>query len=192
MSPAHDTVHFSAPVREVKLARSGDRETLRQQDLQASYEKGRAEGERALSEQLVKQRAEVMELQTGVLAALREAVPQVTRECERALVELALEAAKKLVCGLPVSAEMIEAAVQEACSQVEDTADFTVQLNPEDLALLKRLNSPLLLPEGGKEQIHFHGSAQVSRGGCLVHTHFGVIDARRETRAALLEKVLLP
>src|SRR6187551_2203406 len=116
MKAVRETFQFAAPLRDVNIARSGDRETLRQEDLQASYERGRLEGERALSEQLVKQRAEVMELQTGVLASLRGAVPQVTRECERALVSLALEAAQKLVCGLPVSAEMVEAAIKEACA----------------------------------------------------------------------------
>ena len=192
MKAARETLQFAAPLRDVTLARSGERETLRQQDLQASYERGRLEGERALGEQLVKQRAEVMELQTGVLASLRGAVPQVTRECERALVSLALEAAQKLVCGLPISAEMIEASIKEACAAVEDSADFTVQLHPEDLALLQRTNSPLLLPQGGEDRIHFHGSSQVSRGGCLVQTRFGVIDARRETRLELLQKALQP
>src|SRR5215213_2337418 len=124
MKPARDTVRFHAPVREIQIVRSGDRGTLRQQDLQASFEKGRLEGERALSEQLVRQRAELMELQTGVLAALRDSVPQAARSCERALVTLALEAAQRLVFGLPVSAELVEAAVKEACAQVEDTANF--------------------------------------------------------------------
>lgn len=192
MKPARETVTFSAPPRDVKLVRSGDREALRQQDLQASYERGRLEGERALSEQLVQQRAEVMELQTGVLASLRDAVPQVARDCERALVTLALEAAQRLVSGLPISAEMIEAAVKEACAEVEDTAEFTVQLHADDLALLQRTNSPLLLPQGGHERIHFQTSAQVTRGGCVVQTRFGVIDARRETRFELLQKVLAP
>jgi flagellar assembly protein FliH len=185
-------IALAAPLRDVTITRSGDRETLRQEDLQASYERGRLEGERALGEQLVKQRAEVMELQTGVLASLRGAVPQVTRECERALVSLALEAAQKLVCGLPVSAEMIEAAIKEACAAVEDSAEFTVQLHPDDLALLQRTNSPLLLPQGGGERIQFQSAAQITRGGCLVQTRFGVIDGRRETRVELLQKAFQP
>jgi len=192
MKAARETLQFAAPLCDVKVTRSGDRETLRREDLQASYERGRLEGERALSEQLVKQRAEVMELQTGVLASLRGAVPQVTRECERALVSLALEAAQKLMCGLPISAEMIEAAIKEACTAVEDSAEFTVQLHPDDLALLQRTNSPLLLPQGGEERIRFHSATQVTRGGCLVQTRFGVIDGRRETRMELLQKALRP
>ena len=178
-------------LRDVIITRSGDRQTLYQEDVQASYERGRLDGERALSEQLVQQRVEVMELQTGVLASLRNAIPQVIRDCERLLVTLALEAAQRLVCGLPISPEMVEAAVKEACADIEDTTEFTVQLHPQDLATLERTNSPLLLPQGGKERVHFQSSAQVSRGGCIVQTRFGVIDARRETKVKLLEKSLL-
>jgi flagellar assembly protein FliH len=174
----------------VTLARSGDRETLRQADLLASYERGRLDGERALSEQLVQQRAEVMALQTGLLASLREAVPHVARAAERTLVALALEAAQKLVSGTPISAEMIESAVKEAIAQVEDTAEFTVQLHADDLALLERTHSPLLLPQGGRERIRFQPSAHVTRGGCVVQTRFGVIDNRRETKVEMLRHAL--
>ena len=190
MKPLRETIRLSQPLKDAALARCGDREAIHSGDLQASYERGRLDGERALSEQLIRQRAEVMELQTGVLASLRDAVPQVAREGERALVALALEAARKLVSGLPVSAEMIEAAVKEAIAQVEDSAGFTVQLHPEDLALLERTNSPLLLPQDGDERIRFQPAAHVTPGGCMVQTRFGVIDARRETKVELLRTAL--
>jgi flagellar assembly protein FliH len=192
MKPLRENIRLPQALRDAALARCGEREAFHSWDLEASYERGRLDGERAVSEQLIRQRAEVMELQTGVLTSLRAAVPQVAREGERALVALALEAASKLVSGMPVSAEMIEAAVKEAIAQVTDSAGFTVQLHPEDLALLERTNAPLLLPQGGEERIRFQPSAHVTRGGCVVQTRFGVIDARRETKVELLQKALLP
>ena len=191
MKPPREILRLTEPPRDVTLARFGHRESLHQQDLQASFERGRLEGERRLGEQLVQQRAELMDLQTGVLAALRNAVPQVARDAERALTALALEAAQKLVAGLPISAEMIEAAVREACAAVEDTTDLAVLVHPEDLVLLERANAPILLPQGGRERIRFQASLQVTRGGCLVQTHFGVLDARRETKLELIQKAVL-
>lgn len=183
-------LQLTEPIRDVTLVRFGAGESLREQDLQAAFERGRIEGENSVGAQLIRQRSEVMELQTGVLAALRNAVPQVTRECERTLVALALEVAQKLVAGMPVSAEMVEAAVRESITQVEDGAEFSVQVHPDDLAALERINSPLLLPQGGRERIRFLGSPQVTRGGCLVQTRFGLIDGRRETRFQALESAL--
>jgi flagellar assembly protein FliH len=189
MKPAREVViPLSAPLRDVQTVRCGDRAGVRRQELQTSYEQGRLDGERALGEQLVRQRAEIIELQSGVLAALRQAVPQVVRDCERALVELAVAAAHRLVFGLPVSVELIEAAVREVCAEIEETAECNIQLHPEDLALLERANSPLLLPQGGQDRLRLQPSHQVTRGGCVVQTRFGVIDARRETRAELLRQ----
>ncbi len=191
MKPRRDHLQFKVPPADVQLGRCGRPEELRQQDLDAAFERGRCEGERALHEQLVRQRSELMELQTGVLGSLRGAVGQVARDSERALVTLALEAARRFVGGLPISSELIEGVVREACAAVEDTADLLVLLHPDDLALLERANAPILLPQGGHERLRFQPSTQVSRGGCVVQTHFGVLDARRETKAELLEKALL-
>lgn len=155
------------------------------------YEAGRADAERALGEQLVRQRAEVGELAVGVVESLKRAVPQVIRETEQHLVALALDIARKLVTDIPVTVEMVEAAIREALSEVEGASEFHVRLNPEDLELLRRTESSLLARAADGSQVRFHGAPEVSRGGCLVQTRFGVIDGRRETRFELLKKSLL-
>ena len=192
MKPKAKIIPFPQPPRDAHLVRVIDYESLHREELQNSYDEGKREGERALSEQLVRQRAELLELQSGVLSSLRQCIPQVARECEQTLVALAIEVAQRLVSGIPISAEQVENTVREACAEVEETTEFTVQLHTDDLALLQRANSPLLLPQGGRERIQFESSAQVSRGGCLVQTRFGVIDARRETKLQNLQNALQP
>ena len=157
---------------------------------QAAYERGLADGEKRLSEQLLRQRAEVLELQNGILASLRQAVPQVVRQSEAGVVGLAIEVARKLISDLPVSAEMVEAAVRSALAQAEESTEFQIFLHADDLALLQRSNSPVLLPGPGNEAMHFHASADVTRGGCLVETRFGVIDTCRETKLKLIRQSL--
>jgi flagellar assembly protein FliH len=175
--------HGVTQTREATEARDRQRE-------QAAYERGLADGEKRLSEQLLRQRAEVLELQNGILASLQQAVPQVVRQSEAGVVELALEVARKLVSDLPVSTEMVEASIRLALAQAEESAELQISLHAEDLALLQRNNSPVLLPGPGNEAMHFHASAEVPRGGCLVETRFGVIDARRETKLRLIRQSL--
>ena len=175
--------------RAVPQTREADDARNRQAE-QAAYERGLADGEKRLSEQLLRQRAEVLELQNGVLASLRQAVPRVLRQSEAGVVGLALEVARKLVSDLPVSAEMVEAAVRSALAQAEESTEFQIALHADDLALLQRSNSPVLLPGPGNEAMHFHASAEVTRGGCLVETRFGVIDTRRETKLKLIQQSL--
>jgi flagellar assembly protein FliH len=188
-----EPIRFCNLPREVRLVVPGaaaaarDAEQARVQD---AFERGRREGEKALSEQLLRQRADLLELQQGVLQSLHEVVPQLTRECEGALISLALHAAQKLVAGLPVSAEMVEAVVREALAGIEDTSQLTVLLHPDDLELLQRVNSPVLVNDLGGGRLNFQPGREVTQGGCIVQTRFGSVDARREVKLALLKKSL--
>ena len=156
----------------------------------AAYERGRKAGEEALRDQLLQQRGELVELQNGVLHALRQTVPQVVRETEEALTAVALEVARKLVAGMPMDATLVAASVREAMAQVEENTEFHVYLHPDDLDLLRRANSDLLESQPGAQPAFFHAAPEVSRGGCLVRTRFGVMDGRRETKLELLKKSL--
>lgn len=157
---------------------------------QAAYERGRQDGERALSEQLMRQRGELIELQNGVLKSLGGSVATVVAECEQAMVALALEIAGKLVAEMPVSTEMVEAAVREALASVEQNSKLVVLLNPMDFELLQAANAPVLLTDVGGERMKFQPSPQVTRGGCMIQTSFGIVDARRETKLEALKKSL--
>lgn len=192
MKPRFD-LHFRKAPKDVRLVSptnwSVDLQTLRDAEAQA-FERGREQGEKELSDQLIRQRSELLELQNGILDSLRQVIPQLTRECEHTLVALALQAAQKLVAGLPISAELIEATVREALAKLEETSASTVLLNPADLELLQQVNSPVLLGRIGGERLQFRTGTQVTRGGCIVETRFGMIDARRETKVELLKKSL--
>lgn len=190
--PQRETIRLSHPLRAARLAGAAavSQPSVSTAHAQAEYERGRRDGEKALSEQLIRQRGELIELQNGVLNSLNQAVGQVTRECEGAMIALALEIAGKLVGDLPISSEMVEAAVREALDSVEQTTNLTVLLNPMDYELLQQANAPVLLTDVGGQQLKFQTSPQVTRGGCMVQTHFGIIDARRETKLEALKQSL--
>ena len=122
---------------------------------------------------------------------MRQAVPQVVRDTETMIVSLALEVAQKLVSDMPISVPMIEAAVRDALTQVEGTAQLTIRLHPADLELLQSAASPILSGAEAQGETRFLGSPEVTRGGCLVQTRFGTVDARRETKFDLIKRNLL-
>ena len=185
----NESLAFAQPLREVALSRFGDRRLMHEQDMEAAFQRGRIHGEAALGEQLIRQRSAVADLHNGVLTSLRDAIPQVMRDTESALVELAFEVARKIAVGAPIDAAQLQVAVQEAVAQAADTSELTIQLNPADLALLQALHSPLLNPQDSKS-LQLVSANHISRGGCVVQTRFGIIDARRETRVEMLRNSL--
>jgi flagellar assembly protein FliH len=187
------SITLTAPLRDVRPAGGSalsDAAASQRALEQAAYERGRRDMEKLMGEQLLQQRAEILEIHRGVVESLRNAVPHLIRETEGVLIDLALQAAQKVVAGIPINAKTVEAVVREALRQVEDTADITIQLHPDDLALLRKQKSPILegLPETGP--LRFAPSAEVTRGGCTIRTRFGVVDARRETKIEQLRQSL--
>ncbi len=192
MSRQSHTLNLPHTLREVRCRapKMAEFEEAVREKERVFFERGRIAGEKNLSEQLLQQRGDLLALEQGVLKSLQAAVPQVVRDCEQALTALTLELAQKLVASLPISTEMVEAAIREALSHVEETTDYHIYLNPEDLDLLERVSSPLLTANGQAQKFHFHRSTEISRGGCLVKTRFGVVDGRRETKVELLKQSL--
>jgi len=188
-----DSIHFDQPLRDLRLltgAPAQDWQQFLREREQAAFEQGQRAGETALNEQLLRQRNDTIELQRGVLASLQTALPKVAHEAESALIDLAFEAAKKIVAAMPVDVAMVEHTVREALRQAEDTAEIAIQLHPDDLALLRQHQSDVLTgaPESGP--LRFAQSPEISRGGCVIQTRFGLIDARRETKIEQLRQSL--
>ena len=85
---------------------------------------------------------------------------------------------------------MVEAAIREALLEAEENSDVTVLLHPADLELLQARDSSLFQTKASGERVNFDTSPEVTRGGCLVRTSFGIIDGRRETKFELLKRSL--
>jgi flagellar assembly protein FliH len=188
-----EPILFTALVQDVRLVKPAPAQPaadLAAERENAAYERGRHEGENALREQLISQRNEMATLLNGVIESLRNTIPQLVHETESALIQLALESSQKIVAGMPVNPKMVEAVVREALQQVEDTADVTIQLHPEDLALLQKHKSDVLKSAPNSKPLQIAASAEVTRGGCLVRTRFGIIDARRETKLDQLREAI--
>ena len=188
-----DPIPFAQPLRDVRIAAPAPAVDpgRRQQDAERdAYERGRHDGETALGEQMLQQRAELLELHQGVIESLRNALPRVAETTEKTLIDLALETAKKIVADMPITSKNVEAVVRDALRQIEDTAEATVLLHPDDLALLHKHKSPLLHGQPETGPLRFMSSAEVTRGGCLIQTRFGLLDARRETKIEQLRQSL--
>lgn len=183
--PVVEIIRFNQPLRDVRLVDESQHDQRVDEQLREAYERGLLEGERKLSEQLVRQRAEIHELKNGVFKNLSQTLPNVVSECQEALIALALQAAEKLVAGMPVNVEMVEASIREALAQMEEATSYTVELNPADLQLLEQYDSPLR-KNAHEDGIELTASPEVARGGCVVRSVFGIVDNQRETKMALI------
>lgn len=193
MSPSPHKVRFTQPLRQVRVRAGADSfvcETQFRQLIEDRYREGYEAGQKALAEQLVEQRKQLIDIQTGLLRSIQAALPNVVAECEKSVVLLAIESARKVVESVPITAEMMESVVKKALAELQDTAEYEVLMHPEDLALLEQVSSGLL-PNGNSSKVRFGVDSSVTRGGCVIKTRHGAITAIRERMFEKLEAAVL-
>ena len=176
---------------------SVNEEELNERERQG-YERGREESVAQYEAQIQTLRTELDQKNSNELPEMLDKIEaqvsgglnQRLNELEIELVEFATEAAIRLVNGLPISTKIVEAAIQDALGHCENDAEVAVHLNPEDLKLLKEAGSDLMSDSPHQRRVRYMKDEEVSRGGCLVETSYGLIDGRRETRERLLREAV--
>lgn len=193
MSSSRHKITFEQPLRDVRVQSGLEAlvsEGRMREQLAAEFQSGFEAGQKALREQLVEQRLQLHELQHGVLRTLQDALPTVIAECEKSVVLLALESARRVMQQIPVDANFVEQTVKSALKELKDTAEFEVLLHPSDLEILHQIQSGLL-PSPEDTRVRFLAEVRVARGDCIVNTKHGSIAVARERMMQRMEEAIL-
>jgi flagellar assembly protein FliH len=164
-------------------------------DLEAEAEAARAAGHEAgFQAGLIEAQAQMA---AGV-AALQAAAEAVAAERERvaaavepAAVDLALKIAEQaLAAAIAVQPEVVVDVVRGALRRLAERDRVTILVNPEDLELVRGASETLIAELGGIEHCDVQAERRVARGGAVVRTAEGEVDATLATKLAAARKVL--
>lgn len=147
--------------------------------------KGHADGlEAGLAEGRVQLSAALQALETAhaEVVALRAATAEAV---ERDAVELAVQLAEKIVAGtLEAEPARVLDVVRGALRRLSERRRVTVLVHPDDLELVRASADGFAAELGGIEHCDVQAERRVSRGGAIVRTDEGQIDASIETQLA--------
>lgn len=122
------------------------------------------------------------------LAEVAELREQMASYAEHEIVQLAVEIAKKIVRReVTVDREIVISLARVALARLHNRALATVRLHPEDYQYLSAHRDKL----GSGGTIKLIEDAAISRGGCLIETDFGDVDARIEQQFNEIERGFL-
>ncbi len=164
-----------------------DAEQIHAEARAAGEAEGRAEG-------LLAAHAEI----DAALAALRHAATEVDHlrddmaaTFEREAVELALSLSEQIIAGtLEVEPERILDGVRGALRRIIDRHRVTVLDSPADLELVAGRMDAVRAELGGIDQCDVQADRRVARGGVVVQTTAGEIDAQVPTQLARAREVV--
>lgn len=107
------------------------------------------------------------------------------------IVELAFAIASKIVeKEILVDREVILRIVEKSLELAGPAEQIRLTVNPEDLAMVEENLKYLTMPEQRIDQVLVEDDPRIARGGCLVETDGGLVDARVETRFENIKSVL--
>jgi flagellar biosynthesis/type III secretory pathway protein FliH len=152
----------------------------------------------ARSEGFEEGRAQALEALRPALEALEEASAAIHAErlaaaerLEVHAVDLALFLAEKVVHGaLAVEPERVVEAVRGALRGIVERERVTVLVHPADLELVRDAMDEIRATLGGIEHCEVQAERRVTRGGAVVRTQDGDVDARVDTKLQRAREVV--
>src|SRR3954447_8893045 len=170
-------------VMDVLAEARAEAEQLRQAALDEGYAAGRAEALEALAPALQALSTAVEEMRAQQAAG--------AEELERRAVELGLALAQKVLVGaLSVEPERVLDSVQGALRGIVERERVIVLVHPDDLEIVRGAADELKTTLGGIEHCVIEAERRVARGGCIVRTPVGDVDARIETKLERAREVV--
>jgi len=158
-----------------------------------AHEEGYARGLEEARAAMERELGEAREKACALLRAAEDLRRETLAAMEGEIRALALEIAERFVVRqLSLEPGTVEAVVREAVRLVRDREQVIIFAHPEDAALLRERADEfraLLAPDA---VFRIVADASLTRGGCLVDSGEGLVDARVESRWQVLREVLEP
>ena len=127
----------------------------------------------------------------AILARTAERAAELENSWEEKMLRLSVKVAEKILGEeLRIAPSGIAAIVRQVLAGTRCGRQITIQVNEADVQEVRQ-HIDSLKQVGVITEIAVVSSPSVSRGGCIVQSELGVIDARLETQLKCLEDILL-
>ncbi|MEB3195893.1 MAG: FliH/SctL family protein [Candidatus Sericytochromatia bacterium] len=172
----------AATLQELESDRARIMADLREQ----AYAEGLAEGRRAGEAEAAQYIADAIHKFNEMVMAF----PLAVKQNEEKLVSLALEIARKVIQEeVSLQPEIVQRTVESSLKRVSDLEQVVVKVNPLDLDLIlpKQETFKTMVPD--VQNFSIEGSHTIQRGGCIIETNSGSINATIQAQLGIVEEL---
>ncbi len=156
-------------------------------------EEGRAKGQAQALAEIRPRLEEIAETWSGLAERIESERLRMYLEAQQDVLALGVAIGRKIVHRVPlVDADVVKDQVAAAVATVLDPSVIVLAISPDDRPLIEEFVPALAERLGGTTQIRIVDDPTIQRGGCLVRTSRGCIDARLSVQLDRLVTALLP
>lgn len=153
-----------------------------------AYEEGWREGEKRAKEAVQKSWEEKIAVFERILREFTKARDHNFRVLQEPLCELVFALAEKVIQREAERAPFVGETITRALLRLAQRERVIVRVHPEECALVRDMKEDLFRRVDGLEFLEVKEDPRVAKGGCVVETQFGNVDARIETQIAILRE----
>jgi len=153
-----------------------------------SYRKGFAEGVEKQKKE-IKPVLDALSTMTGMIPLIRK---DNVAKTEELIVKLALAIAEKIINQEVVtSKDVILGVLKGVLKNISETEGMKIRLNPQDFRHIMEAKKDFLQSIDGVRNVVFEEDVTIKRGGAVVETMFGEVDARLESQINEIKEAML-
>jgi flagellar biosynthesis/type III secretory pathway protein FliH len=158
---------------------------------QEAYEKGFAQGEKDGFELGEKRAIKVTENIEKIFEGLKSLKLDMLKQYEKEILDLIFSIAEKVVHHqINSKEESVKDAIFKALNLVVEKSQVVFRVNPDDYDLVEKLRPELFSKHNDLKSITVNSDPCISRGGCLLETVNGDVDATVETQLETIYQCL--
>lgn len=151
-----------------------------------AFAQGFAQGERSGAEAAAARSEAVLQRLKQTVGELQALRAEMIHKTERQVVQLAIAMARRIVHReITLDAELLTAMARVALDRLGESATATIRLHPDDYAATATSHGD------SNGVVRIVADAMVRRGGCIVHSEFGLIDVSADAQIQELATALL-
>jgi flagellar assembly protein FliH len=174
-------------VERLKNSAQTEAESLKQQALLDGIQQGLAEAKLQMAEQ-VKQAAEHC---NAIIEAANRETQQMVLGADNQIIELVLAIARKIIMDeMEERPDVILGVVREALERVKDQDRINIHVSLDDYEQILQARNVLQGIVGLEKVVTVTADTVLSRGGCLIETSFGTVEAGLDSQLESIRKAL--
>lgn len=173
--------------QEAERLKESAAEEGKQQGHAAGLRQGLDDAKRQMAEQ-VKQTADSC---NAIIAAAEQDARRILQEAEPKIIELVLTISRKIIKDeVEERPAVVLELVRGALERVRDQNQIIIHISPDDYEFILQSRRQLQAVVGAEQTLTLTADAVLAKGGCLIETSFGTVEAGIDTQLESIRRVL--
>lgn len=144
-----------------------------------AFKKGFSDGIRKGEEQQKHETAHTIDTLTSLIKELNDLKHNILENAEEQILELVLAVAQKVIhMEVATKREIVQSVLKDAIRSIVDRENMKIHVHPQDFQYMMEIKTDFLSSFDGIKNIVFEKDETIGRGGAIIETLFGEVDAR--------------